>query len=60
MWSLDAKGTTTGRHLGVLHGEHVGPVRRVRFNPRYALLASACAALVLWTPTVDDRRLERE
>lgn len=45
----------TGSAVHQLHG-HSMPVRAVQFNPQYAMLASACQAVVFWQPAAARER----
>ena len=38
--------TETGMRVGVLQGDHTGPVQCVQFNPKYMMLATACSSMV--------------
>ncbi|KAK4525189.1 hypothetical protein GAYE_SCF08G3095 [Galdieria yellowstonensis] len=42
--------TTTGKHIVTLTG-HEGPVCAVKWNPQYAMMASACQNVVFWLPS---------
>jgi len=42
--------TENGAKVGVLNGNHANAVTNVQFNPKYALMASACHSLSFWVP----------
>lgn len=48
-WDADS-----GYRICSLNGGHPGPTQCVAFNPKYVMLASACSALALWLPAVEE------
>ncbi len=38
--------TETGAKVGILNGDHSGPVTCVQFNPKYMMLATGCTNMV--------------
>ncbi|EDQ89552.1 uncharacterized protein MONBRDRAFT_8091 [Monosiga brevicollis MX1] len=48
MWDAE-----NSNRVAMLAGHH-NPVSSVKFNPKYALLASACSTLALWLPKIEE------
>ena len=43
-----------GSKIAVLEGKRPPPLKCVKFNPRYIMLASTCSNMAFWLPTVEE------
>jgi len=43
-----------GESVHQLDGGHPGPIRCVKFNPRWMMFASACSQMKFWLPTIEE------